>query len=94
MAQAIFHSLRGEKSALILVKANALVFNNIPVYVPREAVVQLSGRSMDELSKHNPKEAVINFQIPDGYRIESFVDPETGEIRKTNEGEELKVLVY
>ena len=36
MAIAKFHSFRGAKSALIMVKANALVFNATAVYVPKE----------------------------------------------------------
>ena len=81
MAVAKFHSLRGDKSALILVKANPLVFNQTPVYVPREALPA------------NIKEG-DNFDIPDGYRIEAFVDPETGEVRTAKDGSELKILAY
>lgn len=33
-----FHSLRGERSALILVKRGKAVFAGIPVYVPRSFV--------------------------------------------------------
>ena len=38
MAKAKFHSVRGEKSALILVRPNAFVFSATPVYVPRTAI--------------------------------------------------------
>ena len=79
MALATFHSNRGEKSSLILIKANALVFNATPVYVPRAATEGLKeGES---------------FEIPDGFRIVDMVD-ENGESRKTESGEPLKVLTY
>ena len=80
MAQATFHSFRGEKSALILVKANAFVFASTPVYVPRNAV---EGK--------NPGDT---FEIPDGYTLIDMVDGETGEIRKASNGEALKTLHY
>lgn len=81
MAIAKFHSFRGAKSALIMVKANVLVFNATAVYVPKEAIPA----GLAEGS---------NFEIPDGYRIEQFVDPTTGEPRVTKDGEPLHVLAY
>ena len=81
MATAKFHSFRGEKSALILVKANAFVFSSSPVYVPREAIP--AGIKEGD-----------SFEIPDGYQLVPFVDPETGIVMNTKEGAELYVLAY
>lgn len=79
MALAKFHSNRGEKSALILVKANQFVFNWSPVYVPRAAV-----EGMTEGQE---------FQIPDGFRLVPITD-EDGVIRTTKTGEQLHMLAY
>jgi len=81
MAHAKFHSFRGEKSALILVKANAFVFTADPVYIPKEAIP--NGITEGD-----------SFEIPDGFKLVSMVDIETGEIRKAKDGSELKVLSY
>lgn len=80
MATAIFHSNRGEKSALILVKANAFVFQATPCYVPREAIPAgtVEGASIS---------------IPDGYSFVDMLD-EDGTPRTTNEGVALKMLHY
>jgi hypothetical protein len=80
MAIAKFHSLRGEKSALILVKQNAFVFSATPVYIPREALPEgiQSGDS---------------FVIPDGFTLVDMVN-EDGEVRTANDGQALKVLAY
>ena len=81
MAIAKFHSLRGEKSALIMVKANQFVFSASPVYIPREALPA------------NIKEGE-NFNIPDGFQLVDIVDIETGEVRVTKDGTPLKQLAY
>tara|TARA_R110000868_G_scaffold209314_2_gene459006 strand:- start:787 stop:1032 length:246 start_codon:yes stop_codon:yes gene_type:complete len=81
MAIAKFHSLRGEKSALILVKANALVFGHSPVYIPRTGLPA------------GIKEGA-EFDIPDGYTLVDIVDFETGEVRVTTDGTPLKQLSY
>ena len=80
MAKAVFHSLRGEKSALISIKANKFVFGGTFVYVPRQAIVGME-----------PGE---EFEIPDGFRIVDMVDLETGEIRTAKDGSPLKVLAW
>lgn len=80
MAIAKFHSNRGTKSALILVKANKYVFNWSCAYVPRASVEGM--------------EAGTEFQIPDGYKLVPIVDTETGEIRVTKSGEQLNMLAY
>ena len=80
MAIATFHSLRGEKSALILIKANKFVFSTTPVYVPRAAVEGLQ-----------PGDTL---EVPDGYRLVDIIDIETGEVRITKDGVPLKQLVY
>ena len=79
MAQAIFHSLRGEKSALLLVKANAFVFGSTPCYVPRDAVAHLSEGD--------------TIEIPDGYTLVPMLNQD-GTERTTNDGTPLKVLSY
>ena len=81
MATAKFHSFRGDKSALIMVKANAFVFAATAVYVPKEAIP--AGIKEGD-----------SFEIPDGYKIVPFVDYETGEVRTTKEGAELHTLAY
>lgn len=81
MAHAKFHSNRGEKSALILVKANAFVFGSTPVYIPRKAVP--AGINEGD-----------SFEIPDGFKLAPMVDSDTGEVRTAKNGEELKQLVY
>ncbi len=80
MAIAKFHSLRGEKSALILVKPNKFVFSATPCYVPRAAVDGL-----------NPGD---DFEIPDGFQLIDMVDVESGEVRTASDGTPLKVLSY
>jgi hypothetical protein len=80
MAIAKFHSLRGEKSALIMIRANKFQFSATPVYIPREAVTGL--------------EPGQELEIPDGYRVVDFLDIETGEVRTTKDGIELKTLVW
>lgn len=80
MATAIFHSNRGEKSALILVKANAFVFQATPCYVPREAIPAGT-------------EEGASISIPDGYSFVDMLD-EDGTVRTTNDGVALKMLHY
>ena len=80
MSQATYHSDRGEKSALLLIKANKFEFGFKPAYVPRDAV-----------SEH---EVGDTFSIPGGYKLVPFVDGETGEVRTTKNGEPLHVLSW
>ena len=80
MATAIFHSLRGEKSALLLIKENPFVFSATPVYVPRTAVKDF-----------NPGDTI---EVPGGYTIVDMVDTESGEVRTSSDGSALKVLQY
>ena len=89
MAIGTFHSLRGEKSALVMVKANDLVMSADPVYVPRSAVV---ARCKVEDEKALTKG--MEFAIPDGYRLVDIMDIETGEVRTTKDGAHLKTLAY
>ena len=81
MAIATFHSLRGTKSALIMVKANPFVFSGSPCYVPKESLPE--GTSVGD-----------SFTIPDGYTLVDMVDGETGEVRTTETGVPLKILSY
>ena len=80
MALAKLHSFRTEKSALILVKANAFVFSSTPVYVPRAAVAHL--------------EPGAEFEIPDGFKLVDMVDIDSGEVRTAEDGSPLKQLSY
>ena len=81
MSKAKFHSFRGEKSALILVKANPFVFTSEPVYVPKESIPS------------DIKEG-DTFEIPDGYTLQPFIDFDSGDVRTTKDGIPLKVLAY
>ena len=81
MAIAKFHSFRGTNSALILVKANAFVFNSTAVYVPKDAIPA----GLDEGG---------SFEIPDGYTVAPMVDSTTGEVRTTKDGQPLHILTY
>ena len=80
MAIAKFHSLRGEKSALIQVKANKFQMQWSPAYVPKEAVEGLV--------------AGAEFSIPDNYRLVPIVDINTGEIRTSKDGHQLCSLEW
>lgn len=79
MAKAKFHSFRGEKSALILVKANDFVFSASPVYVPRIAVIKAL-----RLASDVKEEDIANkdFEIPDGFKLAPMLD-EDGKERTT-----------
>ena len=81
MATAKFHSFRGDKSALVLVKANPFTFQSDAVYVPKEAIP--AGIKEGD-----------SFEIPSGYKVVDMIDPETGECRQSKDGHNLKVLVY
>jgi hypothetical protein len=80
MAIAKLHSLRGERSALIMLKTNKFEFGSTPIYIPRVAVKDLEPGS--------------EFEIPDGYKIVDLLDVETGKVRTTKTGESLKTLVW
>lgn len=88
MALATFHSLRGEKSALLMVKANALEFSATPVYVPRVGADHFAKKELTDADKG------LSFEIPDGYKLVDIVDVETGETRTTKDGTPLKQLAY
>ncbi len=79
MAIAKFHSFRGEKSALILVKANKFVLAYQCVYVPKDACKDMVAEQ--------------EFTIPDGFTLVDMTN-EDGSIRTTNEGQPLKMLQY
>jgi len=90
-AVAVFHSLRGEKSALVLVKRNALEFDSKPAYVPRVGIAHLIGVPIDELSNELAGTVV---SIPDNYRLIPMVS-EDGEVRTTKDKKhELKQLTF
>lgn len=91
MALAKFHSFRGEKSALILVKANAFVMQYAPVYVPKEAITE-ANQTPDAEGKYPI------FNIPDGFKLAPMVDAEGNVCRTKPDAEgvvqELHVLAY
>ena len=89
MVKAKFHSLRGEKSALILIKASAFQFSSDPVYVPRTAVVETAGVKDAESIPEG-----FEFEIPGGFTLVDIVDSETGEVRTAQDGSPLKQLQY
>ena len=76
--KATFHSLRGEKSALIMIRKQ-FSFSAQPVYVPR-------------VDLPSDIEEGQSFDIPDNLNIVDLVDFETGEVRTTKNGEPLKTL--
>lgn len=83
MAKAVFHSFRGKESkvALILIKANAFVFEGIPVYVPAVAIPE--GTEEGDM-----------IEIPDGYKLAPMLDKE-GKPCTTEDGKNvLQILVY
>ena len=88
MTTATFHSLRGEKSALILVQANPLEFSKTPVYVPRSGVEYFVGKPIAEIEEGTVME------IPTGFTLVDIVDVETGEARTAQDGSVLKQLKY
>jgi len=88
MAKATFNSLRGEKSALIMVKANALQFGSSPAYVPREGASQFAGKKLTD------KDKGLEFNIPDGFKLVDMIDGETGEVRTAGDGSPLKTLQW
>ena len=84
MATAIFHSNRGTKSALLLVRPNAFVFSATPCYVPRTAVANLSEGD--------------TIEIPDGFSFVDMLNedgtPRTTEPDKNGNVATLKMLHY
>ena len=80
MALAKFHSKRGTKSALIMVRANKYSFESKPAYVPLAAV-----DGMEEGEE---------FEIPDGFKLVEWMDYEAGTVRTTEKGEPLHILVW
>ena len=85
---ATFHSLRGEKSALIMVQANPLEFSKTPVYVPRTGVEHFSGKPISEMAEND------TFEIPAGFKLVDIIDHETAEVRTAKDGSPLKQLAY
>ena len=80
MATAIYHSDRGTKSALILVKNHALELDSTPCYVSRDAVAHLSeGES---------------FEIPDGFSLIPMLEEDNKTPRTTKDGAVLLKLSY
>lgn len=73
-----FHSLRGEKSALMLIK-DSFAFSSTPVYIPRTAVTDMK--------------AGDTIPFPKGYKTAPIVDVETGEVRTAENGNALLQLV-
>ena len=96
MAKARFHSFRGEKSALILVKANAFVFSADPVYIPRQSLptnILEAVEALKEGEELDKEDKIKDFTIPDGYHFIPLTS-EDGEIRTTKDGKALHSLSY
>ena len=90
--KAVFHSIRGEKSALCIVRANDFEFSGKPVYLPREAVLKAVGLKSEEMVAGEVYNKTFN--LPDGGKLVPIVDGETGEIRTTTNGETLHQLAW
>ena len=76
------------KSAVVLIKANAFQFNSSVVYLPAQAVLDALDCTADEAVKGMP------FDIPSGFDMVDMVDSETGEVRQTKDGVNLKQLEW
>lgn len=87
MGKATFHSLRGEKSALVGVKINEFTFGNDFVYLSRAGVLSAIGKTEEEAKKLNWEDQII-FDIPDGYKVVDI--PE----RHAEDGSPLKTLAW
>ena len=85
-----FHSLRGEKSALVLCKANPLAFSASPVYASRTGVEALFGKPIAEIKEGDS----INYDtnVYGDLNIVDMVDSDTGEVRQAKNGEALKTF--
>jgi hypothetical protein len=83
-----FHSVRSEKSALILVKKHPLEFKSEPAYVPISGLAVMTGLDVASLEQGH------EFEIPTGFELVDIVDIETGEVRKAKNGDSLKQLQY
>jgi hypothetical protein len=83
-----FHSVRSEKSALILVKGNPLEFSSKPAYVPISGLAMMTGQDVSTL------EQGYEFEIQTGFKLVDIVDLETGEVRTAKDGSPLKQLQY
>ncbi len=81
MATAIFHSNRGDKSALILVKNHALELTATPCYVSRQGIP--SGVEEGD-----------SFDIPDGFSLIPMLGEDNETPRTTKNGEVLLQLTY
>lgn len=80
MATAIYHSDRGESSALLQIKKHELEMSHQIAYTSRKA---LEGKEVGD-----------EFPIPDNFELIDWVDGKTGEVRTTKNGEPLKVLKF
>jgi len=87
MAVATFNSLRGEKSALLMVKRNPLERGGHPAYVNREGANHFAKKKLTDDDKG------FEFSIPDGYTFQDMSN-EDGEPLSTKDGAILQELVY
>ena len=85
-----FHSLRGEKSALVLCKANPLAFSASPVYASRSGVEAMFGKPAADLTEGD--EITYDTNVYGDLNIVDMVDSDTGEVRTTKTGETLKTF--
>ena len=92
MAKAIFHSVRGQKSALVAIKPNEFQIGHTFVYISRAGVAKALKMKVKELESKGWGDE-LSFDIPDGYTVQPIVG-EDGEVRTSNDGSELKTLVW
>ena len=93
MAIAYVHSNRGEKSALIGVKATEWEFGWTHVYVPRTAVKSFKPMVEEIDGKEVKNEEYDTFQLKDGFKVVDMRDSK-GEVLTSKSGEPLKVLKW
>ena len=79
MATATFHSIKTEKSALILLRVSEFAFTATPVYVPKQACAGLKAG-----------DTII---IPDGFKVVAMTN-EDGTPRTAENGAQLMMLQY
>ena len=92
MAIAKFHSVRGQKSALVAVAPNKFQFGHTFVYISRAGVADALKLKVEDLEEKTWDDE-LTFEIPEGYKVVTIVD-ENGDPRVAKDGSELKTLVW
>lgn len=89
--KAIFQSIRGEGSALCLVRANEFEFTGTPVYLPRQAV--LKACNLSETDVVVGEKYSHEFELPDGGTFVPFNDRD-GNQRTASNGSGLLTMKW